>query len=796
MQRPRLPRSPLPVAGLLLGALLLASAARAGEPASGTGAAGAPEGGRVVILGFDGADARTVRELMEKDPGRYPNFRKLAEQGTFAPLEVVVPAESPVSWASLNSGQNPAKTGVPGFIRRHMGTTPMPGFGHIEKNSAPLEQFGNTPIPVWSPNTMAAACGGGVFLVVLLLGFLAFRKLPVAAVLALVLGGGAAWGGRELRSFLPATYPRTTNVNQVESFWDVAARAGVECVVLDGAQTFDPVNPSGAKVLHGLGLPDARNELGNWFVYTTDPEEFAREGRDTTTAGKVYKVDVDGYDGLIHAKVYGPRNFWLEQQLQGELAGVKEQLSSPTLSLDESSALATKKSELDARLSQTLREPTSADLLVKVVGDAAEVSLGGRTQTLKVGQWSDWYELSFEFNWLLKVHAVTRARLVSVAPHFELFVDALDIDPRQPPFWQEVSTPYDFAVELAHDCGLYETYGWPTLTMPYKDEEIEPEVLLEDVEFTERWRERLTQDRLGRDDWRCLMSVFSTTDRVQHMTYQFYDAGHPLHKPEVAAREMDFFGERIRLSEAIPAIYRQMDRIIGDVLVDLRPEDTLLVVSDHGFQSFRRQVHLNNWLAEQGYLVTRPLTSKNRNALAFVDWSKTRAYALGVSGSIYVNLQGREPTGIVSRDDYRPLVDEIKQKLLEATDPDNGTRFCSEVYVPRDLHQGEFLALEGDLIPGFEPPYRVGWTTSLGGISASEVEGTYKARPVCTDNDSNWSGDHVSMALSDVAGVFFSNRKVRVPAEGVRALQIAPTALTLLGVPVPPEMDLPPLQFD
>src|SRR6185503_8430442 len=190
-----------------------------------------------------------------------------------------------------------------------------------------------------------------------------------------------------------------------------------------------------------------------------------------------------------------------------------------------------------------------------------------------------------------------------------------------PPFWQPISSPFEFSAELAKDCGLYETYGWPTLTMPFKDEKIAPEVLLEDVEFTEGWRMKLTDERLARNDWRCLMSVFSTTDRVQHMTYQFHDEKHPLHDAAAAAREMTFFGERIKLSDAIPAIYRQMDHIIGDVLGKLRPEDTLFVISDHGFQTFRRQVHLNNWLAEQGYLVTKPLTKENRNGLVFVDWS-------------------------------------------------------------------------------------------------------------------------------------------------------------------------------
>jgi hypothetical protein len=166
--------------------LLSAWPAGASEPA----VAAPASDGRVVILGFDGADARTVKELMERDPARYPNMRALAESGTFAPLEVVVPAESPVSWASLNSGQNPAKTGVPGFIRRDLARGGMPNFGHIEKKSQPLEDFENTPIPVWTPATTAAIAGGATFLVVLLLSLVLFRKLVVASPVVRILNFG------------------------------------------------------------------------------------------------------------------------------------------------------------------------------------------------------------------------------------------------------------------------------------------------------------------------------------------------------------------------------------------------------------------------------------------------------------------------------------------------------------------------------------------------------------------------------------------------------------------------------
>ena len=297
------------------------------------------------------------------------------------------------------------------------------------------------------------------------------------------------------------------------------------------------------------------------------------------------------------------------------------------------------------------------------------------------------------------------------------------------------------------------------------------------------------------------MSVFSTTDRVQHMMYKFYDPSSTRStSPRRRTARWTFFGETIKLSDAIPAIYKQMDRVIGDDAQDelVGDNDTLLVCSDHGFQSFRRQVNVNNWLAENGYLAVKPGTSKKLSkALFFVDWKKTKVYSLGM-GFLYLNLKGREKDGIVDPSEAEALMAEVRDKILQAEDPDNpGTKFCKEVYITSDIHSGPYLDLESDMILGFAPNYRVSWSSTSGGIHLVDApSGGAVVGPICTDNDSPWSGGHVSVALPDVAGVFFSNRKVQVPEGGVRLLQIAPTALDLLDVSVPAEMDLKPLVFD
>jgi predicted AlkP superfamily phosphohydrolase/phosphomutase len=787
----------------ILIALALSHAAHAVPPA-GQSAPG--NAGRVVLLGFDGADARTIERLVAERPAEFPNIKRLMEQGTFAPLESVVPPESPVSWAAINTGQNPAKTGVPGFIRRWIverpdgkKSDPYPYFGHIGEETRAIETFDDAPIPTWTSGTWAAVAGGGSFALVFLILFALTRgkKLLVALLPAVLVGAAGAWGGTTLRGYLPTSIPKiTVNPNQARNLWDFAAEAGVPCVVLDAAQAFGMPAPEGARVLAGLGVPDAKGELGEWCIYTSDPEELGRDrdgrpGRETGTSGFVYRVDERG--GSIASRLYGPKNFWLEEKLRTESAALQAELNSSDLGMERGFALQDEKRAVDDELQCVVNDGCTLDLAVTFEGGAARVRIGDEEHVVEEGAWSPFYSIEFQLNPLLSIHALTRVRIVHLRePHFEMLVNVLDIDPRQPPFWQPISCPASFASELAAASGPYETYGWPTLTMPVKDGVVDPALLMEDAEFTEAWRERVTLAALARDDWRFLMSVFSTADRVQHMMYRYFDPEHPQYDAAEAQRSVRFCGEPITYAEAIPATYQQMDRIIGAVAAKLAPEDTLLVCSDHGFQSFRQQVHVNNWLAEKGYLKVETAPD-SYSGLAFVDWENTTAYSLGM-GFVYLNLKGREPRGKVAREEVDAVLSRLREDFLAATDPQTGARLIERVYVTREIHSGPHLGLEGDLILGFAPPYHCSWSSTSGGLgTTSDANGFKVPAPVVQPNDSPWSGDHTSLALEHVPGLFLSNRKVTIPAQGVRALQLAPTVLSLLGVAVPEEMDLEPL---
>jgi predicted AlkP superfamily phosphohydrolase/phosphomutase len=719
----------------------------------------------VIVLGIDGADGRTVSELMNH--GQLPRLAELAASGTFELLGTTHPAESPVAWASLNTGQNPAKTGVPGFVRRELGSRPTPTFGHllIDQRVA-LDEIEDRPLWARLDAAMTGALVGALVYVAAfaVLGLALRVRTVVAAALAFVLAACGFVGGAQLRGWLPDEYRKIGNPLAATPFWEEAARAGVPSVILGAAQAFDRPPVEGAKVLAGLGVPDARGGLQSFFVYTTDERypHRAPPGPLTRTGSGGDKLRVDDEAGRIESAIWGPENFWAV--------------------------------EGTGRPAERIALP----LVVDRTGARARVAIGGETQELAAGQWSDWYHLTFPLNPLVKVRAITRAKILSMEDPFELYVDAIQIDPAAPPFWQPISQPHDYAAELEAAIGPYETIGWACMTMPLKDEVVDAVSFMEDIEFTLRWRERMLLERCERDDWRLLMAVESTPDRVQHMMYRYYDPTHPGFDAAEAARTMEFFGETIEMADAIPAIYRQIDRIVGEVAERCLDEgDTLLICSDHGFQSFRRGVHVNNWLAERGYLAVKSGLASGEDFLSFVDWSHTRAYSMGL-GMVYLNLRGREPAGIVAPGEAAALLERIRADFVATVDPATGSRIGVDAYEVADLHEGPHLDLEADLMLGFEAGYRVSWETTTGGLAVVEDGlGGFVPGPSIVDSLKNWSGDHVSVDPSRVPGTFFANRKLRVPAGGIDLLHVAPTVLSLLGVAVPSEYDRAPLEpFD
>jgi predicted AlkP superfamily phosphohydrolase/phosphomutase len=265
--------------------------------------------------------------------------------------------------------------------------------------------------------------------------------------------------------------------------------------------------------------------------------------------------------------------------------------------------------------------------------------------------------------------------------------------------------------------------------------------------------------------------VFDTSDRISHMFYRTLDPTHPAN----AGKEVK------RYERVMPEMYGKMDALIGEVRQKLGddPNTVLMVISDHGFTNFRRGVNLNTWLKENGYLVLKEGAETSPDWFAKVDWKKTKAFTLGLTG-LFINRVGREREGVVPKNELDALCRELKSKLEALRDPSTGEPVIKEVFLTRNVHTGPYADAAPELLIGYHKGYRHSWDCATGSVSTE----------VFTDNTKSWSGDHcVDPRL--VPGVFWSNRKVATDQPAL--IDLAPTILDLFGVPIPAYMQGHPL---
>ena len=265
-----------------------------------------------------------------------------------------------------------------------------------------------------------------------------------------------------------------------------------------------------------------------------------------------------------------------------------------------------------------------------------------------------------------------------------------------------------------------------------------------------------------------LAFVFDTTDRIQHIYWSTRDPEHPAYN--------EMYAKKYR--NIIEDYYKRVDKILRRVLESIDKQTLLCIMSDHGFTSFRRAVHLNSWLVQNGLMVLRRPARDEQGDPLFknVVWERTKAYALGFS-SIYLNLQGREGEGIVSPGhEAEQLKGKIASVLTSLKDPKTGKPVIRNVYTREDLYSGPYINHSPDLVVGFEPYYRASWQTAIGGVPPNILE----------DNQKKWSGDHIVDAPC-IPGVFLINRRISVSHPNV--IDIAPTILACFQINQPEGME-------
>ena len=564
---------------------------------------------------------------------------------------------------------------------------------------------------------------------------------------------------RFVLNFIPVSKPVITSIRGGTSFWVTAGRAGVRSSMLTVPVTYPPEDVPNGEMLSGLPLPDIRGTMGTFYYFGTDLSRY--EEGNTEFGGILKRLVFDGE--VAQTELVGPPNPIVRQQLRAARSATP---------IGESGKM--RIAELEAR--EDIRIPVTIHW--NKAGKAATVDIGGSTIRLGEHEWSKWINLDFSINLLLRVHGMAQLYLINAGQELQLYISPVNWRPDSPP--APMSSPASFAADIYERLGAYRTLGWAEATWPLNEDRIDEKVFMDDLDRAFDDRAQVILQRLEAKQWDLLVGVIETTDRVQHMMWRLIDPQHPMYDKTLAAK----FGD------SIERVYRKCDQFVGEVMARVEPDTPILIVSDHGFHSFRQSVNLNTWLVQNGFMALQgqaPGEKKLQDLFGGgtfwenVDWSRTKAYAMGL-GQIYVNLKGREGRGIVEPGQQsREVQDALAAQLLTMTDPNTGEKMVDAVYKSADVYSGDYVKNAAELQVGLADGYRVSWQSTLGGSPPGLVYPNMK----------KWSGDHGSYDYKQTAGVLISSRPVA--ASGLQIMDIAPTVLKYFGLPIPSDIDGKPL---
>ena len=522
--------------------------------------------------------------------------------------------------------------------------------------------------------------------------------------------------------FLGRSKGEVTLLRKSRPFWHVLGDHGVFSTILRVPITFPPERFRGL-LLSAMCAPDLRGTQGEFTVYETGDGQSDK----AMTGGRRIAVQVE--DGMVRSELPGP----------------------PTE---------------DGNLATPLTIRLNGD------GDSACLRIGRERIRLRKDVYSDWVRVSFGRG-MRKAHGICRFLLLSGPPQFRLYVTPIHIDPDRPAM--PISHPLFYAIHLAKLHGPFATMGLAEDTWALDEGVIDDDAFLRQVYDIHREREAMFLEGLRRTRKGVLCCVFDLTDRVQHEFFRYEDKEHPARSKDQPEPEQS----------PMEASYEACDRLVGRTLEAIDKDTVFIVLSDHGFASFRRCVNLNAWLRSEGYLAATG-DEGDGEYLRNVDWARTKAYCFGLSG-LYLNLKGRESSGIVEDGVERQQVKaELIDKLKKLVDPKTGEQPIREVYDAQAVYSGPYRDNGPDLVIGYKRGYRVSWETAVGRNDGD----------VFSDNDKPWSGDHC-MDHTVVPGLIFCNRRVNLDnGRKPHITDLGPTVLKLCGVPVPAYMDGRPFDME
>jgi predicted AlkP superfamily phosphohydrolase/phosphomutase len=549
---------------------------------------------------------------------------------------------------------------------------------------------------------------------------------------------------------LPLAGGTTLNLRQGEPFWNLLTDQGVHAVVHRVPVNFPP-SSRGATTLSGMGTPDLQGTNGTYAYYTTNPPP----EWENAAGGKIFLVDV--IDNVVEERLYGPPNDFIDYDRVKRRTGRTVDYQN-------------KKATIPFKVYIDPEHPV------------AKVVIGGQEILLKEGEFSPWVAVKFSMlpapgiiRWawhdIVSVSGMVRFYLKSAHPDFGLYVTPIQINPADPAL--PISSPADYAPQLAEELGRFYTQGMPEDTKALEKDVFSNAdfmkqagiIIDEEAAFAER---ELSRFREG-----FLFLYFSTIDQIGHVMWRTMrgQEGHPAHDAALDAGFEDIY----------PALYQELDRIVGRALEVVDDRTVLIVMSDHGFSTWQRAFDLNRWLYENNYLALQPGTAPTSvEYMQGIDWSNTRLYGCGLNG-LYVNQLGRERYGIVPPGPAKAeLMEQVSRELEAVVDPATGRHPIVTVFQNKDLYSGPLADSGPDAQLGFDVGYRLLDESAIGGMTAS----------ILCDNVRRWSGDHCQ-DYRKVPGVILSNVRIRKPEP--RLVDLAPTVLSLFGVTPPQEMKGEPI---
>lgn len=363
---------------------------------------------------------------------------------------------------------------------------------------------------------------------------------------------------------------------------------------------------------------------------------------------------------------------------------------------------------------------------------------------------------------------------------------------------------YTYPPELKQE--LLQNVGPFVITPGEGENPSEPLTYLDKVRADVKGSADYTLYLLKKEPYDFFMYVFGITDILQHQFWYLLEAD---------PKNLNEHDRAIRAK--VVAIFQQVDDGVGEMLNYADENTTVVLMSDHGFGPMKGFLHVNNFLLERGYLVLKSgamslikramfragitpqnvhLTLKSlkldlrrkfnrgraygtlrRFFLSFddVDWTRTRAFALGHIGQIYINLQGRQPNGIVSSgNDYDKLRDDIRADLLRLKHPDTNEQLIARVLNREEIYHGELLDNTPDLLLLPADFKYVAFGESE--FASNKIVGPTLGH----------TGHHRLEGIGAIAG---PNVQAGAQIQNASLIDLAPTILYALGLPIPPDMD-------